>query len=238
MMAMVYRIGALVAFLLSWACDHARIEYDVTPISRTITYLIIHTSATKEGHHVDGEDILRWHTATAPKGRGWQTGGYHRLVLLDGTVEKLYPFNQVTNGALGLNDQAIHFCYIGGVDLNRRPKDTRTKDQKKALALLVRDAVERFPNILIAGHGDVQALQGRRRHKACPAFDTTAWLKTIGIDEKHFLIHDKAKGYGKNLVGSGERKTREPIGSFRTFGTPSFFYHYFDLLDFPIDSSP
>lgn len=158
-----------------------------TTATRPITHLIIHASATKAGHKVSAETILRWHSAPPPQGRGWTIGGYHCLVSLNGQVEQLYPLDSITNGAMGINDQAVHVCYIGGVDEHRHPQDTRTKRQKKALAKLVWTMIDEFPDIIIGGHDDIRAWQGHR-HKACPSFDTTAWLKTIGVDEKHFLI--------------------------------------------------
>lgn len=155
---------------------------------RYIKHLILHCSATPEGRYFDKYDILRWHTAKPPVGHGWKTGGYHKLILLDGTIEHIYPYERVTNGAVGFNFDSIHFCYIGGVGKDQQPKDTRTKEQKETMTKLVKETIKFFPKLLIAGHRDLNGLRGRPVRKACPSFDTDQWLKEIGISEDHFLV--------------------------------------------------
>ena len=55
--------------------------------------------------------------------------------------------------------------YVGGVDRDgKTPKDTRTPEQREALAAYVRDFHRRFPDVRIVGHNELAA-------KACPSFD-------------------------------------------------------------------
>ena len=82
---------------------------------------------------------------------------------------------EITNGAAGNNSTSRHIVYVGGCDKGMKPKDTRTEAQKKALTEYVRDFHERFPQIRIVGHHELNP------GKACPSFDVQMWLREIGI---------------------------------------------------------
>ena len=56
-----------------------------------------------------------------------------------------------------------------------KPLDTRTLEQKKALADYVRNFHNRFPQIRIVGHNELNP------KKACPSFDVQEWLRSLGI---------------------------------------------------------
>lgn len=152
-------------------------------MSRPMKFLVIHCTATPEGREVSSAEIRRWHTSPPPAGRGWKQVGYTDLFHLDGRVERLVRNNEdmtvdafeVTNGASGYNSVARHIVYVGGCDKAMKPKDTRTAAQKEALKRYVRDFHERFPQIRIVGHHDLNA------GKACPSFDVQKWLLEIGI---------------------------------------------------------
>src|SRR5258708_10699588 len=70
-----------------------------------------------------------------PRGRGWSKVGYSDLILLDGTLINLTPYNEndevepweITNGQPGTNSIARHVVYVGGLDKSgKESKDTRT----------------------------------------------------------------------------------------------------------------
>ena len=128
---------------------------------RKINYIIIHCSATKAGQDFHASDIDRWH-----KERGWDGIGYHQVVDLDGTVEPGRPESKVGAHCKGHNADSIGICYIGGLDKNGNPADTRTELQKAALAGLVASYKSRFPNAKVVGHRDMPNV-----HKACPCFN-------------------------------------------------------------------
>lgn len=96
------------------------------------------------------------------------------MVHLDGRVERLVANNEdayvdgweVTNGAKGYNGTSRHIVYVGGLDTNRRPADTRTPAQKAALKAYVEDFRKRFPWADVCGHRDLPGVA-----KACPCFD-------------------------------------------------------------------
>lgn len=152
-------------------------------MTKKLEYLVIHCSATREGQYFDKKDILSWHKSPPPKGRGWRKPGYTDLILLDGTLQNLTPFNQddeveaweITNGVRGINSISRHICYIGGMDKdNRQAKDTRTHEQRKTLEIYIRYMITRHPDIKIAGHNQFSS-------KACPSFNTIAYLNSINI---------------------------------------------------------
>lgn len=148
-----------------------------------LKYLVIHCTATPEGREVSSADIRRWHTSPVSEGgRGWKQVGYTDLFHLNGGVERLVDNNEdanvdpweITNGAKGYNSVSRHVVYAGGCDARMQPKDTRTPDQRRAMAKYVKDFHRRFPGVRIIGHNEVAA-------KACPSFDVQKWLAEIGI---------------------------------------------------------
>ena len=150
-------------------------------------YLVIHCTATPEGREVTAADIRHWHCdPVANGGRGWKQVGYTDLFHLNGDWERLVDNNEdaqvdpweVTNGAAGYNQASRHIVYAGGVAKDgKTPKDTRTWEQKAALAAYVRDFHSRFPQVRIVGHHELNP------QKACPSFDVQEWLKSIGIKQ-------------------------------------------------------
>ena len=128
---------------------------------RNINLIIVHCSATPEGRNVAVADIDRWH-----RERGFDGIGYHYVVYIDGSVHEGRPLNKVGAHCKGHNANSIGICYVGGVDLNGKPKDTRTLAQKDALVNLLMRLKRRFPKAVIRGHRDFAA-------KACPSFDAT-----------------------------------------------------------------
>lgn len=115
-----------------------------------------------------------------------------------GTVERIVNNNEdanvdpweVTNGAKGYNSISRHIVYAGGLDKFLNPKDTRTSAQKKAMAAYVLDFHRRFPDVKIIGHRDLSPdlngngiIEPYEWMKACPSFEVSEWLKSIGINQ-------------------------------------------------------
>lgn len=136
---------------------------------RTIDKIIIHCSDTPDGRAVTVDEIRRWH-----KERGFSDIGYHYVIMLDGSVCDGRPLEQAGAHCKGQNAHSIGICYVGGCDLNRRPKDTRTDAQKTAMAGLIRELKRRFPTATIHGHNEFA-------NKACPSFDVQKWRKEVGL---------------------------------------------------------
>jgi len=160
-------------------------------MSKPLSYLIIHCTATPEGREVSADEIRRWHTSPKPKGRGWKQVGYSDIIHLDGTVENLVPYNdddivdswEITNGASGINSISRHVVYAGGVSADdvKKAKDTRTWLQELAMITYVKETIARHPNIKIAGHNQFA-------QKACPSFNVPVWLMAIGVSDENIYI--------------------------------------------------
>lgn len=163
-----------------------------------LKYLVIHCTATPEGRDVSAADIRRMHTSPNPQGRGWRQVGYTDLFRLDGTRERLVKNNEdafvdgweITNGAAGYNSVSRHIVYAGGLDSQMKPKDTRTAAQRKAMAEYVRDFHKRHPDVKIIGHRDLSPDRNNNGKiepcewmKACPSFEVSEWLQSIGIKQ-------------------------------------------------------
>lgn len=148
---------------------------------KTIDAIVIHCSATAENVDVRAKDIKRWHIAN-----GWGDIGYNYVIELDGYVVKGRPLT--IDGAhtadCGLsgspyNKHSIGICYIGGLDANGKPKDTRTDAQKFSMDRLVAQLVDQYPTIKeVLGHRDCSpdkngdgVISQTEWLKACPCFD-------------------------------------------------------------------
>jgi hypothetical protein len=150
-----------------------------SPRNRT-TGIAIHCTATREGQDIDAHTVDQWHLK-----QGWAGIGYHFLIGLDGTLEAGRPENSVGSGIFGFNAELIHIVYVGGLDRQGRPKDTRTDAQKRTMVHLVRHLKAKHRATLkkIGGHRDWSpdkdgdgVVEQHEWLKACPCFDVAAWL--------------------------------------------------------------
>ena len=116
-------------------------------MTRNITEIIIHCSATIEGKHFTADDIDRWH-----RQRGFHSIGYHYVILLNGETQKGRDLQQIGAHCTGHNRQSIGICYIGGLDRKGISKDTRTPEQKDSLRRLLQSLKKQYPDALIVGH--------------------------------------------------------------------------------------
>ena len=146
-----------------------------------INYIVVHCSAGfsgKAGIQKFWKEVL-----------GWNSPGYHFLVEPDGTIHKLSPLHKPTNGVRSYNDEAIHICYIGGVEKvgdKYNAKDTRTPEQKHAIQKCIVEAITWLyengkdveEDLLVLGHRDFSEdkngngiIESWERIKECPSFD-------------------------------------------------------------------
>lgn len=132
---------------------------------RTITKIVVHCTATREGQAFGASDIDAWH-----RQRGWTGIGYHFVVKLDGTIEAGRPIAKIGAHVAGFNTNSIGIVYVGGVASDgKTPKDTRTPAQKAALHDLIDVLKLRYPRAEVLGHRDFPGVA-----KACPSFDARA----------------------------------------------------------------
>lgn len=159
-----------------------------------IDAIIIHCSATKEGQDIKAKDIDRMH-----RQRGFSQIGYNYVIDLDGTVEKgrslsMYGAHCNSKGFSGVsyNKHSVGICYIGGLDKNGKPKDTRTSAQKRSLRDVVNAICQEYTIIEILGHRDTSPdldndgiVEPHEWIKDCPCFDVKSefsnFIKTITV---------------------------------------------------------
>ena len=134
---------------------------------RDIKYIVVHCTATQP--ETEKKAILDyWKNNLC-----WKNVGYHYLIDRFGVIHELARLDQITNGVKGFNSQSVHVSYIGGIDRQGKPKDTRTPNQKYALEVILSDLKNKFPNAIIQGHRDFGV------NKACPSFDAKTEYKNI-----------------------------------------------------------
>ena len=161
---------------------------------RNIDAIIIHCSATRSGQDLRAKDIDRIH-----KARGFKQIGYNFVIDLDGLVENGRPLSMDgahcnTKGFSkeSYNKHSIGICYIGGLDKNGKPADTRTEAQKNALRDLVAKLCKDYDIIEVLGHRDTSPdldgsgeVEPAEFIKACPCFDVRSefcnFMKNIVI---------------------------------------------------------
>ena len=128
---------------------------------RPIEEIIIHCTGTVPSDLTTVEAVRRYHVNTL----GWKDIGYHYLIYLDGSIHQGRPIDQAGAHCKNHNQRTIGICYVGGLDLNKKPKDTRTLRQVAAIRQLVQSLKVCFPTIKkVSGHYMYD-------NKACPCFD-------------------------------------------------------------------
>jgi N-acetylmuramoyl-L-alanine amidase len=139
--------------------------------SRKITEIILHCTASKEGVDWKTESIRKFH-----KSKGWRDIGYNFVIELDGSIHTGRNLDWSGAHTVGHNANSIGIVYVGGVDKNNKPKDTRTYQQKNSLYLLVRELLKIYPNATVSGHYKWQ-------NKACPSFNVEDWLDEYNLSD-------------------------------------------------------
>ncbi|MDE6215822.1 MAG: N-acetylmuramoyl-L-alanine amidase [Bacteroides sp.] len=110
--------------------------------------------------------------------------GYHYYIRRDGNTVCTRPPKLVGAHVKGYNKHSIGICYEGGLDVQGRPKDTRTPEQRSALRLLVAQLLHRFKdNIRVCGHRDLSpdlngngTVEAWEWTKQCPCFEVSSDL--------------------------------------------------------------
>ena len=136
---------------------------------RNIDSIIVHCSATKAGQDFTAADIDCWH-----RERGFNGIGYHYVIRLDGKLEKGRDVSLAGAHCRGWNERSVGICYIGGLDENGRPADTRTNAQKRVLYQIIMDLQRQYTSPDLNGDGVIEPYE---YVKACPCFDVRAFLR-------------------------------------------------------------
>lgn len=129
------------------------------------THLTIHCAATPEGRDVAADTVAAWDIAR------FGQESYHHIVTLDGADHVRLPDTARGAHVAGHNTGNIGVCYVGGIDKDGRPKDTRTPAQRQTLRQIVKRYCKAYPGIIVIGHRDWPGVV-----KACPSFDVKSEL--------------------------------------------------------------
>ena len=147
---------------------------------RNIDSIIVHCSATKAGQDFTAADIDCWH-----RERGFNGIGYHYVVRLDGKLEKGRDVSLAGAHCKGWNERSVGICYIGGLDANGRPADTRTNAQKRVLYQIIMDLQREYNILQVLGHRDTSpdlngdgVIEPYEYVKVCPCFDVKEFLRS------------------------------------------------------------
>ena len=89
---------------------------------RTITFIIVHCSATPEGRSLDFETCRRDHI----RHRRFHDIGYHFYVTRDGKIHIGRPLEQPGAHCKHHNRHSIGICYEGGLDAQGHPRELHT----------------------------------------------------------------------------------------------------------------
>lgn len=130
-----------------------------------IKYLTIHCAATPRGRDVKAATISQWDI------QKFGQVSYHHVVELDGNKVRTLRDDQKGAHVAKNNTGNIGVCYVGGVEKDGKPADTRTDAQKTAIRELVAYYKLKYPNIIVRGHRDWPGVA-----KACPSFDVRTAL--------------------------------------------------------------
>lgn len=139
---------------------------------RAIKYLVVHCTATPIDTKV--ESIQRYWQNNLK----WKNPGYHYIIEYDGTIVQLQPESKPSNGVKHHNANSLHLSYIGGIDEDGSPKDTRSEAQQLSMLKLLLVLKTSYPGAIVLGHRDFSGVA-----KACPSFDVSEWLE-VSITNK------------------------------------------------------
>lgn len=152
--------------------------------TRWINKIIIHCTASKEGQDMTVEQIDRIH-----RKKGWAGIGYHFVIYRDGTIHDGRDINKIGAHTSGFNTGSIGVCYVGGLDKNGKPKDTRTVAQRNSLFILVWKLMTTYNIKEVKGHRDYSPdkdgdgkISKYEWIKACPCFEVKEFLEEYGLD--------------------------------------------------------
>lgn len=158
---------------------------------RKVNLIVVHCSATRETDSFTVEDLRKLHVDVS----GWRDIGYHFYYTRDGVEHICRPIEHPGAHVKGHNRTSVGLSYEGGLDVNGKAKDTRTKAQKISMAERVDSLRCDFGDIPVVGHRDLSpdkngdgTIEANERLKECPCYDAITEHNTVA-SLKPFLIH-------------------------------------------------
>ena len=148
-------------------------------MTRKITALVVHCSATRPAMDIGVKEIRQWHMQPKAKGGlGASDVGYHYVIRRNGAVEPGRPEDKAGAHVAGHNANTIGICLVGGVSQAdfRKAENNFTPAQFRALKSVLTILTGRYPGAVVKGHRDFKGVA-----KACPSFDARGWAKAEGF---------------------------------------------------------
>ena len=150
-----------------------------------IKNIAVHYSATKEGSSSAFENFWK-------NSRGWQTGGYHEVVLLNGNVELNYDPTVISNGVYGHNTSTYNICYVGDGKPNSKQLKTLRKRVKRA------KSAYKVSNKNIKGHREFSGAS-----TSCP-----------GINVKSAIVNNLGSSKVQDVVNAVKPKKKPKVDGY------------------------
>lgn len=130
-------------------------------IKRNIRYIVVHSTLTAQDASIRPM-INEWRQKK-------EDAPYHYLIDRNGTVVQGLFENNIANNDTPHNEECIHVAYIGGVDKEGKPKDTRTAAQEEALYDKLVALSNKYQQAAIVGKSDLCQSDS-------PCFNVKKWL--------------------------------------------------------------
>lgn len=165
-------------------------------MSRPISTVVIHCSATPNGKRVTSEEIDTWHRARGFRRKAEFMArceptlrhiGYHYVIYVDGRVRAGRDEREIGAHVQGHNAQSIGICMVG--------TDRYSAAQWSALAILVERILRRYPDVALKGHRDCSpdrdgdgTVEPHEWLKTCPGFDVMSWYARGLVAERQHVL--------------------------------------------------
>lgn len=168
--------------------------FNARAINRKIDCIVVHCAAINATSDITTEDIARYHI----EDRHFRDIGYHYVVDQKGIIHIGRPLEDMGAHAKGFNAHSIGICYLGGLDSNGNPADTRTPLQQLAIKHLIGMLVNEFKIYDVHGHRDLSPdVNGDGKItrvdwlKMCPCYDAhaewLAYLREMAIVSRNYV---------------------------------------------------
>lgn len=183
------------------------IRKEVAKVAASQTSRSINEIKTIVRHHSAGPSGDFWQFWNYWKSKGWTKGGYHEIILRDGTVQLCYEPIYPTNGVGNQNKYTYHICLVGNGNF--------TAAQEKAFIERCLLAQQRFKvsNHNVKGHNEMPGA-----NTACPGINMhlvrNRLLNAAKAPRDYLQVGDKGKLVGElqtDLTKLGYKLTIDEI---------------------------
>lgn len=140
---------------------------------------------------------------------GWGTGGYHEIILPDGTVELCYDPHEITNGVGGQNSYIYNICLVSDgtfTAIQEKVWEERVRYWMKRLGLSVADVLghNEFPGQSTACPGtNMTTVRAKLRGQSSSASSDFFHLEYGDVGERVRLYQEKLKRAGYEIEVDG-----------------------------------